>query len=299
MRDRRQHVLPLLVVLASGTLLLSACATGHLATAPTADDPGLLTTSYPVTVLDDGDGAELCLGGVLDSLPPQCGGPSLVDWDWAEHEGDYEESDGVRWGSFLVTGTYDADADSFTATDVIPGSDAESPQATMPDFSSPCPEPFGGWRVIDEAKATPESMDAVFQRAQRLPGYAAAWLDQSPNPASGTSTPDDPEQTMNDPRLSIVNVRVTGDPAAAEADLREVWGGMLCVTRAERTAGELQNIQDEIMESTDGVLSIGPNGTAGSVSVTVIHDDGTLQTGFDDRYGPGIVQVSSALVPAG
>lgn len=299
MRDRRQCALPLLVALASGSLLLSACATGHPASGPTAGDPGLLTTRYAVTVLDDGDGAELCLGGVMTSDPPQCGGPRLVGWDWAAHEGDYEESNGVRWGSFLVTGTYDADADSFTSTDVISGSDVEPPQATMPDFSSPCSEPFGGWRVVDEAKATLESMDAVFQRAQRLPGYAAAWLDQSLNPASGRSTPNDPEQTMNDPRLSIVNVRVTGDPAVAEAELREVWGGMLCVTRAERSAGELQNIQDEIMESTDGVLSIGPNGMAGSLSVTVIHDDGTLQTGFDDRYGPGVVQLSSELIPAG
>jgi len=38
------------------------------------------------TVLDDGDGPELCLGGVAESLPPQCGGPKVVGWDWADVE---------------------------------------------------------------------------------------------------------------------------------------------------------------------------------------------------------------------
>jgi hypothetical protein len=291
MRDVRRRTPAALVVLAAGALLLSACATGR----PGAERV-LLTTTSAVTVLDDGDGAELCVGAVASSLPPQCGGPALVGWDWAEHDGDFEEANGVRWGSFLVTGTYDATADAFTPTEIVPGSEVAPPQTSMPDFSTPCAEPLGGWRVVDESQATQESMDAVFARAQQLPGYAAAWLDQSRNPAAGEQ---DAEQRMNDPLRSIVNVRVTGDPAKAEAELREGWGGMLCVTRAERTAGELENIRDEIMESTDGVLTIGPNGVGGFVDVTVIHDDGSLQSRFDEQYGPGVVLLSSALVPAG
>ena len=51
-----------------------------------------------------------------------------------------------------------------------------------------------------------------------------------------------------------VNVRVTGDPAAAEAELREVWGGGLCVSRAEYTDEELRAIQKEVGD-VDGVLS--------------------------------------------
>ena len=31
-------------------------------------------------------GPELCLGGVLESLPPQCGGPDVIGWDWAAVE---------------------------------------------------------------------------------------------------------------------------------------------------------------------------------------------------------------------
>lgn len=55
---------------------------------------------FTTTVIDSGDGPELCLGGVSDSLPPQCGGPvadGLVMDGWAENQG------GVSWGDRTVT----------------------------------------------------------------------------------------------------------------------------------------------------------------------------------------------------
>jgi hypothetical protein len=37
------------------------------------------------TVLQEGDGPpELCLGGVAESFPPQCGGPEIAGWDWED-----------------------------------------------------------------------------------------------------------------------------------------------------------------------------------------------------------------------
>lgn len=77
------------------TVMITGCGSETTAPAGGATDPDqLLTTGHPVTVLDDGDGAELCLGGGNDSWPPQCGGPKLVGWSWAEHEGEYEEARG-------------------------------------------------------------------------------------------------------------------------------------------------------------------------------------------------------------
>lgn len=295
-----------LAALVAVAFTLGACATPAPGTPPSAVAPpaagGLLTTAYPVTVLDDDDGgAELCLGGVLTSLPPQCGGPALVGWDWAAHAGAFGEASGVRWGEFVVTGTYDPDADTFTPTEVVRGADAERPAPSDPgyDFSTPCPEPDDGWRVLDESKATFEAMNATFAFAQTLDGYATSWMDQSPNPAAAPDAPAGSEMNLNDPLLSIVNVRVTGDPAAAEAALREVWGGMLCVTSADRTEAELVVIQNQVMEAIDGVLSSAANGMAGTVDVTVVYDDGTFQSRFDEEYGVGLVRVSSALVPAG
>jgi len=48
------------------------------------------------TVLDDGDGPELRLGGVAESLPPQCGGTKVLGWDWADIE-DQESLAGTTW----------------------------------------------------------------------------------------------------------------------------------------------------------------------------------------------------------
>jgi hypothetical protein len=50
------------------------------------------------------DAAELC-GVVAESYPPQCGGLPVTGWDWDAVE--HEEAQGVRWGSYIVTGTYD------------------------------------------------------------------------------------------------------------------------------------------------------------------------------------------------
>lgn len=262
----------------------------------------LLTTGHPVTVLDDGDGAELCLGGVAESLPPQCGGPALVGWNWDEHDGAYEEWNGVRWGDFVVTGTYDAGADEFGAREVTPAADDNAPRETEPpasDSSTPCPEPDGGWRVVDESLVSPEAMQAAFERASELDGYGSAWMDQSPNPASERELTDpEVESLLNDPALTIVNVAVTHDLPAAEAALREVWGGMLCVSQVERTEAELVAIQQELHEEAPGgILSTGITGTDLVLEISVVFDDGTLQHELDERYGEGVVRVHSALSP--
>jgi hypothetical protein len=66
------------------------------------------------TVLQkDGEAPQLCLGGVADSYPPQCGGPPIHGWDWAVVD-QSETASGVTWGSYAITGTWDAAA--FTVT---------------------------------------------------------------------------------------------------------------------------------------------------------------------------------------
>lgn len=279
----------------------SASAVPSADAAPSAD--GLLSTGHPVTVLDDGDGAELCLGGVAESLPPQCGGPALVGWDWGEHDGAFEERSGVRWGDFVVTGAYDAEADEFAVSEVTPAADYDPPrelEPSAPDFATPCPEPEGGWRVVDESLVSPEAMQAAFERASTLEGYGVAWMDQSRNPASERDLSDpEVEWLLNDPELTIVNVAVTHDLPAAEAALREVWGGMLCVSQADRTEAELVAIQQELHEDPTGdILSTGIPGTDLVLEVSVVFDDGTLQEELDARYGEGVVRVHSALAPA-
>jgi hypothetical protein len=124
--------LSLLAALAALVLAGSACsddgsddvAKDDAASASSTEPPAPAVPDGPVrtrdlaTVMDTGDGAELCLGPIAESYPPQCSGPALVDWDWAQHP-EHDEQGDVRWGTFALTGTWDGTA--FTATDAVSG----------------------------------------------------------------------------------------------------------------------------------------------------------------------------------
>lgn len=243
-----------------------------------------------VTILDGGSGPQLCLGAVAESFPPQCGGPKLVGFDWEERSGQFEDANGVRWGGFAVTGTFDGT--SFTVSRVVPAASYDAGAAPADDegFRTPCPEPDGGWRVLDSAKTTDQSLQAVFARASELPGYADAWMDRSRDPADGHH-----ESEPTDPAHVTVDVRVTEDVDGAEAELRKIWGGALCVTKAQRAEKELLRVQRELLH-LPGMLS--SSASRDVVEVDVVHDDGSLQAWVDAVYGPGVVRISSALVPA-
>lgn len=247
---------------------------------PAAD--GEVSTGGLVTVLDAGDGPELC-HVVAESLPPQCQGVPMADWSWEEHP-EHEDQAGVKWGSFALTGTFDGT--TFAVTEAIPAAlyDAlnEEPE---PQPGTPCEAPPGGWGVVDAARATPEAMDATFTQAARLPGFAGTWMDQSQDPGA-----------TNDPTKVIVNVAVTQDLAGAEATLRETWGGALCVSEARWTEAELNEISMELQE-LPGVLST--SAADDVVRADVLHDDGSIQAWVDEEYGEGRVEVTSAFEPAG
>ena len=290
-----------LATLAAVPLLAGALAGCGDATAPAGAD-GPPVPSGPTgrvlgegTVLDAGGGAQLCLGGVAESLPPQCGGPEVTNWDWGSVTG-FDEASGTRWGEYVVVGTY-ADG-RFTLTEPpVPSEEYDGPRAAYPEDSlaTPCPEPAGGWAVVDPERTTPESLDEVARAAAGLPGYAGLWLDQSVNPAADRLGADpEAELAMNDPTRLVVNVRVVGDTRAAAAELRSVWGGALCVSAAERTEAELRAVQERLGD-LPGMLSSGV--AQDRVQLSVVHDDGSLQRRLDAEYGSGVVEVSSALRP--
>jgi hypothetical protein len=301
------HVRTRVLVLTAVILLVAACGSSGKkdVRAEPSESPSFSSTGGPMptkippatgpvrtrgvaTILDHGDGPELCLGGVMTSMPPQCGGPAIVNWTWAEHRGDFEDANGVRWGEFGVTGTFDGAA--FTVTRAVAADEYDGDQSAdpAPDFSTPCPEPEGGWQVLDADKTNDDTVDTVFAAAERLPGYVTSWMDGSRVPKG--------DDNQNDPELIIVNVQVNGDPATAEKALRQVWGGALCVTRSKaQTQRERARIQAEL-NHLPGMLSSGAGNDI--VDVEVVHDDGSLQAWADAVYGPGLVRISSALIPA-
>lgn len=245
-----------------------AAPPGEMPTAVPAAD-GAVSTDGLVTVLDDGDGPELCTF-VAESLPPQCSGTPMAGWDWAAHP-EHEDQSGTKWGSFALTGTFDGT--TITVTEAIPAAlYDEVSQAPGPDLTTPCPPPAEGWGVVDPAQATQEAMDATFAAASALPGYAGAWIDDS-----------------------IINVAVTKDVAAAEARLRETWGGALCVSEAAYTEAELNALAMELQRLPGVTTSSGADDV---VQIGVLFDDGSLQAWADETYGEGRVEISSTLVPA-
>ncbi|WP_231250738.1 hypothetical protein [Nocardioides furvisabuli] len=242
-----------------------AAATSGAAPTPVPD--GEVRTNGLVTVLDDGDGPEMCLGAIAESYPPQCGGPALADFDFGDVGA--ERASGVTWGSYALTGTFDQT--TFTVTDAIPAALYDvvaEPEAG--GLEPACETPA----TTDTTRTTPQDMDATLAAASALPTYATAWL-------SGAT----------------INVAVTEDAAGAEAELRRTWGGMLCVTTVERTEADLDRVNRELQSALGDALLTSGSYAPDSLDAQVVFDDGSIQAWADETWGEGLVKVTSALQP--
>ncbi len=121
---------------------------------------GPVHTRNLATVMDTGS-PELCLGPVAESYPPQCGGPALVDWDWAEHDGTYDQQGDVRWGTYALTGTWDGT--SFTASEAVPGALYD------PAMPTPTPTPTPSTDHSDS------ELEQIATELQAAPGVLGAY----------------------------------------------------------------------------------------------------------------------------
>lgn len=271
---------------------------------PAASPTAMLPADAPVraraTVLDEGGGPVLCLGSVAFSHPPQCSGPDVGGWVWDEHP--HESSAGVRWGAYTMEGAWDGA--TFAPTDVRESTPEDWPEEDVAAlFASRCPAPAGGWIPVDPATTTGSALSAAHRVAEGLPDYAISWGDQTINPVWPETLQDDPlslevQQAMNDPRWTILNVGVTDDVARAEAAVREVWGGALCVSEFANTHARLREVAEDLRDLPGG-LDSGYGSIGNTVEIGVVFDDGSIQAWVDETYGAGVVDVTSALTPVG
>lgn len=150
-----RRILPLIpAVLALG--FLSACATvpeGDAAPPAAAPIPSMASAPAGAvlaqgTVLENPEGIELCLGAVLESLPPRCSGIPLKGWDWDAVEG-WDEASDTRWGAYALHGSFDGT--SFTVT--------EEPVMLALFDPMPFPDPTEG----REGKTPAEDLEALSQ----------------------------------------------------------------------------------------------------------------------------------------
>lgn len=158
-----------LLGLAALLLALTACGSesGASATDPSEAMPtevpaasGPVTTRGIITVMDTGR-PELCLGPIAESWPPQCGGPPIDGWDWADHDGMFERQQEIRWGQFVVTGTWDGT--TLTYVSAIAGALYDA----MPEEPSTPPEP--------EEPLSQEDLDRIAEEVGELPGAQGAY----------------------------------------------------------------------------------------------------------------------------
>ena len=292
----RWWVVGALVVLATGCGQASSGPAQSTSDAParaTYDGPvvrptavpgaeGPVTTSSSALVTDDGSGPWLCWSAAIDfgGDPHVCDDARVTGWDWDAVGASTTES-GVRQGWFTLTGTFDG-----STFDVEEATQPEPPPDDW-DFEIPCPTPEGGWQVLDTDAVDQDSLTRATSLAQELDDHALV----------AVSTPEG-DGGPRDPAATVVSVYVTGDPAVAESAVREVWGGMLCVTQVERTEKEMEEIQQSLLD-LPGWSEIGAGTTSNKVEMTVFHDDGRYQQWVDREYGEGVVVVESILKPVG
>jgi hypothetical protein len=229
-------------------------------------------------------GPQLCYS-VLESLPPQCGGPDIAEWDWSSVE--HESANGTRWGYYAVVGTFDGE--TFTLTEP-PSTDPGTSGSSEDDLATPCPEPEGGWQPVDPATATQAALHEAIRRAEDVEGFGGVWVDQR-IPADELT-----EQNANDPKRLVLNVTTAGDPEEMQRVVREVWGGSLCVSTVDRTDSYLRRTQRDLRD-TPGILSSSIDVVTAQVDLTVLVATHELQQQLDARYGAGTVRLIGALDP--
>lgn len=274
----------------SCAVLLAAAACGDDSVevaAPGSEGPTDTRYTATATVLESTDhGPQLCLGGVADSLPPQCGGPDIVGWDWGEVDG-AESVSGTTWGQYRVVGTFDGDTFTLTEPAVVAGPDDWPDDGLGTDFSTPCPEPEGGWPV-----AAASGTDAVRDYAEAQPDFAGLWLDYVDPPVDSY----DLDAARPEYDGAIVNVAFTGDLDRHRAELAARWDGPICVVQHDHTEADLRSVLTDLTERGD-FLHGGVDIVANRAYLYVVLDDGTLQDELDAAHGPGLVEVHSALRP--
>ena len=148
----------LVLVAACGTDTTDSATDGGGATKPEMPT-GTPAADGPVVglglVIDQDAGPELCLGPVAESYPPQCEGLAMEGWAWKEHQGDFDNAGGVKFGSFAVTGTFDGT--TLTYQSAVPGA-----------LYDPMPWPEPTSSAAEDPP--PAERGAIAQKLHELPG---------------------------------------------------------------------------------------------------------------------------------
>jgi hypothetical protein len=224
---------------------------------------------------------EVCLGSVNDSDPPQCEGNSgipLVGWDWNQvppEDGDRSYPWGV-YGDYELTGHYDGDR--FTVVDAAPFKAQPSSDEDEESDDTPCTEPEGGWESTDPERTTERDKLLTVKAAEREPDSSGAWIDGG-----------------------ILNLAFTGDLDEHETEVRETWGGPLCLSQYRNSHRRLSAIQsgprDVVERFNLDALWTDLDVIENTVLIGVVIIDPVTLAEIDRHYGAGTVTIHARLHP--
>ena len=232
------------------------------------------------TVIDTAATGPMLCFGILDSLPPQCGGGvPLAGWSW-DLVADEQQQEGTTWlDGVWVRGGYDATTGpALTVAETRPATDDDvalfdSRHTGATDFSVPCDPPAGGWPA--RRAEWPEEQVAT------IPGYAGSWVDAT---------------------QQVMTAKFTGDLESALTAVQQYYPGSVCVVSAQRTAAELTAIADSLraLSSVQVISTSAVVDAAGErVEAWLVAPNEALQRSLDEQYGAGTVRLQSYLAPAG
>lgn len=247
--------------------------------------PDTVLAGYGMVLQQEPGPPQLCLGGVANSYPPQCGGPEVVGLDWADVPG-REEASGVTWGEAFVVGTFDGERFTLTeAPSAEPPAGWQPPEPYASDFPQLCDDPYRGGDegFAPNSEAGMAAQGELGVMLESLDGYVTSWVSDG---------------------SSFFNVLVTGEAEQAHAALREVWPGPLCVEQRDlATAADLRAAQEALRDGglDDLVLSSGAGGVDGILHVGVVMADPATVATIHELVSPWLtadqVMVTGALVP--
>lgn len=284
-----EPVMTRFAALCFGLVVLAACGSEPLPSSQSPErtaEPGNEEQKYRETglVLHEPEReAKLCLSSVIQTLPPQCGGLPLVDWDWDDVTGE-ESRGGATWGTYEVTGYYDGE--TFTVSEA--GPPPESGSNDHDSIESACEEPPDGWEIPDPKEASASDREHTINKAEDEPDFVGAWIDYEGQPTEFHRSQE------------ILSLAFTGDLDEHDTDARKTWGGPLCIAQFEQTYARLREIQGEFTDPNDfglDILSSDIDVTRNIVLIEVVVVAPATREKVDERYGEGTVKVQAQLQP--
>jgi hypothetical protein len=213
----------------------------------------------------------------------QCNGPDVIGWSWGGLP--QVSENGETWGRYMLVGTFDGVRFTMSEPPAAAGEGADQ-GPLIDELASGCPEPLGGWRAVDPEKATVSGYRAAIEAAIQSPNFSGAWVvGYPPVPGDGVEM------------HRVLNLLYTGDLRAHEAEIRQHWGGPICLSQARYSFTQLTAAAGDIRRAWPGAVACRIDETRNVVSCTLDVAYESEQREFDDRYGAGMVELDSWFRP--